>query len=626
MSARGNWILLGIAILLTAYALVFEAGSPVWTQRGRLYPDLDPNEIVELRLERPGFARDAALGIDARPIQLRKEGSPPEWWIVDPIHFEAFHPRVQTLAFDIAELMRIADVASGEVADPFEKGVDLALSFKTRDGQSFGLELGAEHPDSRLDLVYARETKPGASPFVIRKEFRRSLLVSLTDLRSRALLGIAPPDSVRLEVLGEARFAKVVVRDGLSDRWRLKEPLDASADRQLVEELLRELNSWTVGTFHLDAAMDADLEACGLKTPRVQVRIQRKDRFGVALEIGGTAATSADGKEIEVFARHPLSSFIFKASAAPLTMLLKSHEELRSRYVFDFGLEDVEEISYESLAIHSTLKRIKEKGGRGDSWQVLDREGSVLFPGDKLEIDAAVSWHRSLTIQQFLAQGLERPTRKLVFRTSGKRTLELRLGDVSLLPEHRGLNLYPALVEGEPGSYLVSTDLPMKFEAGAHSFRQKNLSTLDPARVREMRIVEGVSDWSLAQVQPGEPWMLDLKTPVAEGKELNSALVNRLLSQLHRENFRVKRYEPGITDFVGNDLELQTPKRALILERVEGDDPVSFRKLVLGAPAGPPGDTLGRVETVGLPPFVIETDAVEAFTALVAHLHEVTGK
>ncbi len=629
MTPRTNWILFGIAMALTAYAWVFEAGSPIRTQRGRLYPDLDPNEIVELRLERPSAAKDAALGVDARPILLRKEGPSGDWWIVEPIHVEAFHPRAQSIAFDIADLMRIAEVAVDGAADPFRNGIDVALAFKTRDGRSFGLELGEEHPDPRLDLVYARETGPGSAPFVIRKEFRKNLLVSLNDMRSRALLGIAPPDATRLEVSGAPQFAKVLVREGVTDRWRLKQPIDAAADRLLVEDLLRELNSWTVASFYMDSPADSDLAASGLATPRAKVKIERKDGYAVELEIGGIAATALVGKETketEVFVRHSGRPFLFKASTEPLALLLKNYEELRGRYVFDLGMEDVEEIAYDSPLAHNRLRREKEKDGRGYAWQILDKDGTLLFPGDKQDIEAAVVWHRTLTIQQFVAQKLEAPRRTLTFKTSGNRTLELRLGDLSSLPEHQGQNMYPASVDGEPGSYLVSTELPSKLDSGPSSFRQKAISSLDPAQIRAIQLVDGLFEWSLAQALSGDPWMLDTKSPLLAGKELSSTLVNKLLLTLHKDNFRVERFEPAITDFVLNELELQAPKRAVILERVDSDEPVSFHTLLLGARTGERSETLGRVDVAGMPPFILEKEVEDAFLALAQHLHEVTGK
>ncbi len=68
MRPRTNLLLLGIAVLLTAYAAIFETGSPAFLARGRAFKDLEPGEIQEIEISRPASAKDAAVGVDVEDV------------------------------------------------------------------------------------------------------------------------------------------------------------------------------------------------------------------------------------------------------------------------------------------------------------------------------------------------------------------------------------------------------------------------------------------------------------------------------------------------------------------------------------------------------------------------------
>jgi len=624
MGHRTNLTLFVLAVLLTAYAFFFEAGSNPLTHRGRVFPDIDPGDIMEVLIERPSLEKDAALGLDARPIRLRREGTPPDWWIVEPIRFEAFHPRIQSIVNDLADLVRVKEVAPGEAPEAFARGVEARVSFKTRDGIGHAVEIGSEHPDARLRFAYCRS---GGSGFVTGSDFRRDVLAgSLNDFRSRALVGIAPQDVAAFTVSGETRFEKRIVRDGTSDRWRFHSPLDAAADRELVEELLRSLNSWTIASFEKDAATDADFASCALSPARARLVVDRVGGGNVSLEVGreGVEATGKDEKR--VFLRFSGQPFLFRADAKPLELLFARPEDLRSRYAFDLGLEDVEEIAYEASGDRTTLRRVQEKGAREHGWKVLDSGGRELFAGDRPDIDSAVSSLRRLLIHKFLPEELGPPTGKILLKTRSGRQLELLLGKPAADENLRGQNMHHAALPGEPGSYLVSTSLVESFRVGPISFRKRDISSLDPARIQELRVIDDVDVWSLARALPDDPWMLEADTPPVAGRELNGGLINKLLLSLHKDNFRVVRFAPEVVDFEQAAIELQSPRRAIILDRLDGDGPVEPRKLVLGRLLDASGEALGRVDTTGVPPFVLDKTLSQQFDALVNHLREVTGK
>lgn len=160
---------------------------------------------------------------------------------------------------------------------------------------------------------------------------------------------------------------------------------------------------------------------------------------------------------------------------------------------------------------------------------------------------------------------------------------------------------------------------------GPHAFRKRNISDFEPEQIIELTVFDGADSWSLARV-PGEAWMLDVETPLAEGKALSSAAVNQLLHLLRAERFRVVGYLPELRDFARHGLELHAPRRGLELTRFHAGS-ASFRKLLLGDPVegSKPAAVRARVDTAGLPPFTVEEDVHRLFGVLVRHLREITG-
>ena len=95
MSWRTNLKLLVVAILLTVWYRTFEAVPASWSTLGRVFPELDATDIVEVEISRP---RAASAGAGPPPIRLRYEAEEADragWWVVEPLRCEAFHPRAR---------------------------------------------------------------------------------------------------------------------------------------------------------------------------------------------------------------------------------------------------------------------------------------------------------------------------------------------------------------------------------------------------------------------------------------------------------------------------------------------------------------------------------------------------
>lgn len=663
--SRSTGILLATAILLSVWVYFFESSPAPWERGGKVFRNVNPSEIREIAIARPMAAEDADVGVDVRPIRLRLDGEQAAWYVVEPIRCRAFHPRVMSIVYQLADLARLAEAAADTEA--FPRGPEIVVRMKTSFGVDATIEIGREHPDASLNACYVRV---GDDVFVASREFRRAMTVALEELRSRALVPIAPPDAVALAVT-DARaapgstpgstpegggaasgftkggFAKRIERVGDSYRWRLREPIDALADKELTEALLTDLNSWTVAGFVVDDAKGAqDLEPYGLDAPEMVVTVAHRSGRSVAVEIG---KEYVDSRVPMVYVRHSGEPFVYSAKADVLDRLRVGPEDLRSRFVFEVGLEDI--VAFDlvgegnELAVRGLWRRVSPGGveettlegeGPPDLWDVTDRRTGQTFPGDGEGIGILVAEARKLTVQKFLgdgeydpaAAGLSPPRARLtVVLTSGER-LDLGLGAVCEDPDLIGLRLHHAARSGEPGAYLLQTTLLDALRDGAAYFFKRDLSDLDFTDLLEFEVIDEGRSWYLARV-PGEPWMLSMDTPMTVGKGLDIEIVDQLIRRLDRRQFHVDRFlkDREVGDLAEAGVELSRPRRAIVLS--EPSDLRGFRKLVLGArvPESVPPQVYARVDLPGVPPFTLVEDGLPTILGtLVDHLRDITGK
>jgi len=649
MSTRTVLVLFAIAAGLSVYARIFEQGAAPWLKRGRLFPDLEPGDIVEMHIARKELEPDADRGVDIRPIRLRYEGTPPAWWLVEPIRFIAYHPRVQSIAYDLTEVASVAEVAPEDAARRSAEG-QVMVHFKTRKGDEHSIEILEDHPVPAFDFSYVRVND---ETFAIPSRFRKRLSVSLGELRSRALVEVSSTDAVKVEIGGGEKFSRTLERDGDSAPWRLVEPINALADRRLTHDLLVALNSWAISHFVTDAA--EDLAEYGLDDPRATVRVDAMDGRSFALEIGSevtetreeerdTQRETAEVLEPMVYLRHAGRPSVYTASTKPLENIRENVDAFRSRYLFELGLEEIREIRGEMDGNAILLKSVaganregQDAGGNSAelSWKVRslpsleapgEEPGDAWLYVDRARIQSVLLSLRRLLIQKFLSEALDSPRGTFDLHVSDGRKIEVRIGPLSTEPGDEGQSIYQVAVVGEPGSFLVSMSLPAMLEKGTDAFRSREISDLDLSRPREieMEIRDGEESWVLGRLEANS-WLLSRDTPLRAGKQLDASVVEGFVLLLSEDRFRVKDFRSDIKDYSAHRLELQNPRREARFRDLGSDS--RFRKLLLGDPFedSRPFEVPARVGDPEIPPFLLEAEVVKAFDSLVRHLREITG-
>lgn len=615
MRSRTNLILLVVAVGLSVYVYFFEGGAPPGERKGRVFPDLEPSHLTEIEVERRFDPGAASVGIDTRPIRFRLEGAPAAWDIVSPIRFPAFHPRVISIAYDLADLVRLAVVPDG---GRVFGAPQVTLRFKTRFGEDHTVEVGPDHPDPALDYCYVRQ---GGDVFIAPKGFKRNLTFTLSDVRSRTLFGISPSDALRLEVQEAGGRTKILSRREASSPWRLGVAGEVRADTELTQELLVALNAWTVERFVNDAlgSEPKDLAPFGLDAPRIVASLLGQGERHATLEVGSDVP-DAGGKL--VYARAPGAPFLLAIPSDPLARLTESPELFRSRFALDFSPEEVVGLAL-SLPGRSRLELSRERTGAGwGPWKVAE-EGGLSFPGDRERLDSLLVLLSRLLVLKFLDEPLASPAGKISLSLRGGAPSELGVGALEGSPgEEVHAATFRASAAGEPGSFVVELPFWEELLRGAPYLRERSFSELDAAQVLELEVQDGPVSWVLGRV-PGEDWMLSTDSPARPGRELRSPLVESLLRGLDRSRFRAADFPDGPVDLVAEGLELASPARSLRIRRREGESP-GFQRLLLGR-SPPVGRGLARVDPGDIPPFVPERDLVRSFEDLAAHLRQITG-
>lgn len=640
MTWRTNATLLTIAILLTLYFRIYETDPPSWDGKGRIFRTLQPESISEIVITSNVSAEDAELGVTMPQIVLRyvgENGDLPKWWIVEPFRFAAFHPRAQAIAYELAEIVRVSEVTGEEVVSDEEFTLNVRATMRT--GEEFELAIGRDHRDNTIDLCIARARD---DVFWIRQRSRQKFVVTLEDLRERALFSFASEDVESIEVAGSPRVDKQLMRVPGGSDWRLVRPNSGPADREHTEELLKDLNSWSITEFVSDEPIAQEvLKEYGLGSPSSVVTVKKRDGSEITLAVGHERTA-----EKQVYVRHVGSNHIFLAGAEPLANLRREAQYYRNRFVFDLQLDEVAEVRGEVLrgarqGRQFTLRRIplsEQQRGEGtgptasasqDAWEVSDGFYNMTFPGDGKIIERFLLDLRRLPIEKYIdsdelgSTGVEDPQGILMLTLDSGRTLELTVGNRSEDPIDSGSSVFYVKRPDEPGAYLVLTTVPLLLDEGGHAFRDRELSDIEPTQVVEVTVRADDRQFSVMR-PPGErEWTLP-KGQSVDGLNVNPDLIGRLVLRFHPDTLRAIRYYPEAMDPEPLGLNKVTAPWSVTVRTQKND--AQLRTLYVGKPVDgtKPLEYYATVDGKNVPFFSVDEEWVKVLQNVYQHLQAVS--
>ena len=190
-------------------------------------------------------------------------------------------------------------------------------------------------------------------------------------------------------------------------------------------------------------------------------------------------------------------------------------------------------------------------------------------------------------------------------------------------------NAFVAERSGDSSRFLIFSKWPGRAEIGAGVFRERSISQLDPGNVAEVVVSRGKTKWVLAFL--AGTWSFGGDQDVLEGKELDDAVVNKVISALQRGHFRVVGFAPGLEKESYEALGIGTHDFQLRLQMrtfVEDGEHKGFRVITIGSSqtiAGEKGFHYGRVDSFDSP-FLLDSNFPDLLGKLAAHLSSITGE
>ena len=630
-------ILALVAVAATVYALKFESGRQVFSSAAEAFENLDPPDIISLEITR-GAADEG--GQPSRVI-LERRGEF-EWDIKEPVKFRGFVPRIKGILWEIADMINVGEVpadaadASTWCAESGPQVPDVTVSFTTRKGRRHTIEVGRQLPGLKDD-IYVRIGGEAGKLIITRSSVRTAFAAGLEDLRSIALVPIAPVDCAEFSVSGHENANKSFRREEKSGSWRFAKDSPFAgllADRVITEDLLTDLNSWRIKDFVQPKDVTADfLRERGLDTPRLKLEVVHRRGDRINLEVG--KAFSQNGEEL-TWLRSAGDGIVFSGGAGPVQKLLGEAERFRTQKVFDFSGVEFAEVRCRGAGGEFVLKPAASDSAEGTAkgWLVERPGAGDSFTGDAQMVAEAGAELRSLLIRKFIDPAVgapqgEEPLGEVSVKTEAGESHTLRILYRSKDPLDAKFNAFVAERSGDSSRFLIFSKWPGRAEIGAEVFRERSISQLDPGNVAEVVVSRGKTKWVLAFL--AGTWSFGGDQDVLEGKKLDDAVINKVISALERSRFRVVGFAPGLEKESYEALGIGTHDFHLRLHMrtfVQDDAHKGFRVITVGSGqkiAGEKGFHYGRVDSFASP-FLLDSNFPALLEKLASHLSSITGE
>jgi hypothetical protein len=402
MNSKSTWVWILIAAGLFA--------AIVWVEKFGPKPASGPTPL--LAGFKAAFVTSVQLGLGDQS-EIRVERTNHTWQMTKPVYYPAQAASIDTLLYVLEFLAPAGVIPGGEVR--LRKNKDQEFGFASPQAT---LTIQGRN-DHRQMLIGAR-TAPGDQVYV--------QVVGVEDvyLVDAELLKAFPrkPDDWRdtaLVDLGQLLFDRIVVSNAVATLelqrgpsnhlWRLTRPMPARADNERLGLSLQKLNAARVTQF-LPNNPPADLEACGLNAPELELTFARDTNVVATLQFG----RSPTNDSTQVFARRAGLQAVVTVPTDFLEPWRQPLNVFRDPRVVSFA-QPVDRIEFLG-GDPFTLQR-----GASNSWRVVGAD----FPVDAGLVDDLIALLGSLKIEQFKDSinepdlpeyGLDAPVRQIVVRTS----------------------------------------------------------------------------------------------------------------------------------------------------------------------------------------------------------------
>lgn len=316
-------------------------------------------------------------------------------------------------------------------------------------------------------VLYALKFERGETP-----QERAKKLGTLLDFQANKV--------TRIQLVGQKGPITLEKKEG---KWRIVEPIQAEADQEEVERLLKDWQDRQT-TRIIPGKEVEDWGRFGLKEPKHQLTLVEEDGTQATLLIGDEAPDNA------YFARVKGRDQLLKFSSWFIkdTILEKKLDDLRDKTLLAFEKGDVER-----LVLQHGEQGVECAREGGKWWLIRPRRA----PADENEVDAILSGLRDAKIEEFVEDrpadlapyGLDKPQASIVLALGAKGTQKLLIGKVkaegSTSTSSSSGKVYVKR-EVEPAVYVVEQKVLDYAKKTPHDLRRKLVWDLQKDKVRQV--------------------------------------------------------------------------------------------------------------------------------------------
>jgi hypothetical protein len=413
-------------------------------------------------------------------IRIQRQGE--GWQILEPFVAPADSERVETVIFNISgarrnneidainiatyglsEPVASVEIRSSGLSEPFRL---ILGNDSTYTGQAFAM-----HPNGRR-------------LFTVGAHVKNNLLLTAQDFRRTRLLDIDTGDLASYRTISIGGLVEPVEIQAEGNRWNIIAPMEAVAERVVVEEYLRSVGLLRASGFlseQGDSASSATEALAALTSPSLTLTLQRSQNRTQTLHL----AQIPGGRDRVWVGRRPGDPEIFLVRPETINTLRRDVGFFRSRQLFAMKPEEVQQMSVTVGFARTDLTR--DDQGR---WVFLDRPDCAV---DQDAVNIRLDMLLRSRILQFVDLnpsdvtnfGIPRMTFTLTSR-DGQQSERIETGDSE---RGGGLTTVYARKIGDPAVFTmeVTKDLIIL----AETIAQRNFARFDYSRLSKLQLELG---------------------------------------------------------------------------------------------------------------------------------------
>ena len=353
-----------LAIACVANGMLSSDSDKALGQAERLFPGLVAESIESFTVVR-GDTTIAAKKIKG------------QWRIANP-DYPAHPERIARLAKRITELtvnQRVNEANWTETGNEKTFGLDAtkALVSWTSGGKKQSLEVGSAALFGRQTYVRLPDTRDA---LLAASDLANWVPRNANDWRDLRLV----PENLefdRLRFWGQSRTVELA--KGSDGSWRMKQPIDSSADQMIIHQLIQRMQL---------ARIVQVAAAAGEGEPDATVRLAKGGDAVIELEL-----RKPNGEEAAVLVKHSERGTVVIQDDGLMALLRLPHDQYREHAVFRQPIDEVTSVTVDTIKKYTVTK--KPDG----AWQVTEPS---QFPADALLVNAMLTNLRNAQVIDFI--------------------------------------------------------------------------------------------------------------------------------------------------------------------------------------------------------------------------------